>query len=86
MEKLLQPLLSSYQRLRRDTRGFSHALNRGILGTSRKKNLVYKMLDRKLMRSRRTVTHLFGPTQINNRSGPTVLIKKALQKLLNLRR
>ncbi len=85
MEKLLQPLLSSYQRLRRDTRGFSHARNRGILGSSRKKNLVYKMLDRKLRRSRRTVTHLFGPTQINNRSGPTFFIKKSFHKLLKLR-
>jgi len=86
MEKLLQPLLSSYQRLRRDTQGFSHARNRGIMGTTRKKVLVYKMLDRKLRRSRRTVTRLFGPTQINNRSGPAALINKTLHKLLKLHR
>ncbi len=84
MEKLLQPFLSSRQRLRRVSRGLDHLGQRGIIGTNRKKIQVYKMLDRKLRRSRQTVTHLFGPPKENN--GPTSLIKKGFQKLLKLRK
>lgn len=83
MEKFLQPILYPYQRLKRDYLKRRNWRHMGFIDSIRKKIIIYKMLDRKLRRSRRTVTHLFGPTR--SKPGLSVSLKSLMQKLLKLR-
>ena len=83
MEKFLQPILYPYQRLKRDILNRRNRRHLGLINSVRKKNLVFKMLDRKLRRSRGTVTHLFGPSKKEMRL--RILLKSVIQKLLKLR-